>query len=65
MMDYGDNEITFHYCVLIKRFFNEDFIILLHYIDDMLFIGHDTRKIQSLKRELSESFTMKDFGPTN
>ncbi|KAI4347747.1 hypothetical protein L6164_008530 [Bauhinia variegata] len=45
-----------------KKFSNGEFIILLLYVDDMLIIGHDTKKIGDLKKELSKSFTMKDLG---
>ena len=42
--------------------FDDDFIILILYVDDMLIIGHDSSKIDKLKRELSKSFSMKDLG---
>ncbi|RVW27983.1 Retrovirus-related Pol polyprotein from transposon TNT 1-94 [Vitis vinifera] len=41
---------------------DDDFIILLLYVDDMLIIDHDASKIEKLKRELSKSFAMKDLG---
>ncbi|KAI4346140.1 hypothetical protein L6164_013215 [Bauhinia variegata] len=45
-----------------KKFSNGEFIILLLYVDDMLIIGHDTKEIGDLKKELSKSFAMKDLG---
>ncbi|TXG60249.1 hypothetical protein EZV62_014822 [Acer yangbiense] len=33
-------------------------------IDDMLIVGRDTSKIEKLKKDLNNSFTMKDLGPT-
>lgn len=33
------------HCVFIKRYSNIDFVILLHYVDDMLIVGHDKKKI--------------------
>ena len=45
-----------------KRFSDDDFIILLFYVDDMLIIDHGASKIEKLKRELSKSFSMKDLG---
>ena len=49
--------------MFIKKHFSDDFIILLLYVDDMLIIGHDTSKIEKLKKELSNKFfAMKDLG---
>ena len=62
MMSQGYNKITSDHCVFMKKFSDDDFIILLLYIDDMLIVGHDVRKIEKLKRELSKSFAMKDLG---
>ena len=44
-------------------FFFCDFIILLLYVDNILIIGHDTLKIEDLKKDLNKSFAMKDLGP--
>ncbi|KAL5835739.1 hypothetical protein ACOSQ4_015236 [Xanthoceras sorbifolium] len=49
-----------HRCY-IKRFDNS-FIILLLYVDDMLVAGSDMQEIMNLKRELSKQFAMKDLG---
>jgi len=46
---HGYGKITANHCVLAKNFSDGDFIILLLYVDDMLIVGHDTKKIQSLK----------------
>jgi len=43
---------TSDYCVYIK-WFGEDFIILLLYVDDMLILGKDMFKIDRLKKELN------------
>ena len=45
-----------------RKFSDDDFIILLLYVDDVVIIGHDSSKIDRLKRELSKSFAMKDLG---
>ena len=63
MIYHGYSKITFDHCVFIKKFSDEDFIILLFYMNDILIIGHDARKIESLKRQLSKSFATKDLGP--
>jgi len=39
-----------------------DFIILLFYVDDMLIIGKNVSRIDKLKKQLGESFAMKDIG---
>ncbi|GKV39992.1 hypothetical protein SLEP1_g47676 [Rubroshorea leprosula] len=39
------------------------FLILFLYVDDMLIVGLNTKKIASLKNDLSKSFSMKDLGP--
>ena len=62
VMSHGYNKTTSNLCVFIRKFSNDDFKILLLYIDDMLIIGHDSRKIDKLKRELSKYFSMKDLG---
>ena len=52
------------HCAFVKKFGDDDFIILLLYVDDMLIVGHDANKIDNLKREPSKSFIMKDLGST-
>ena len=61
-MSHGYNRSTSDHCVFTTKLLVDDFIILLLYIDDMLIIGHDSSKIDRLKRELSKSFAMKDLG---
>ena len=61
MMSHGYNRTSSNHCVFTKKFSDDDFIILLLYVDDMLIIGHDSSKIDKLKRELSKSFSMKDL----
>ena len=62
MTTHGYNRTTSDHCVFFKKFAGDDFIILLVYVDDMLIVGHDASKIVELKKELSESFAMKDLG---
>ena len=62
MMSHGYNRTTYGHCVFIRKFFDDDFIFYLLYVDDMLIIGHDSSKIDRLKRELSKYFAMKDLG---
>ena len=50
------------HCVFVNSYENGDFMILLLYMDNMLIIGHDQKKIVALKKALSKSFAMKDLG---
>nr|CAN76388.1 hypothetical protein VITISV_037906 [Vitis vinifera] len=42
--------------------FDNSYIILLSYVDDMLIAGSDIEKINNLKKQLSKQFAMKDLG---
>ncbi|GKA60993.1 retrovirus-related pol polyprotein from transposon TNT 1-94 [Tanacetum coccineum] len=44
------------------RFGDDDFIILLLYVDDMMIVGKNIGRITQLKQDLSKSFAMKDCG---
>ncbi|KAK3043672.1 hypothetical protein RJ639_000088 [Escallonia herrerae] len=44
-------------------FLDGDLIILLLYVDDMLIVRHDVKKVNKLKKDLNKSFAMKDLGP--
>ena len=48
--------------MFVKRYNDGNFLILLLYVDDMLIVGKDTKKIGSLKKTLRKSFAMKDLG---
>jgi len=54
---------TSDHCVFVKKFSDDDYIILLLYVDDMLIVGQNSVRINSLKKQLSKSFAMKDLGP--
>ena len=62
MMEHRFQKTQADHCVFVKRYEEGDFLILLLYVDDMLIVGQDTRKIGSLKKALGKSFTMKDLG---
>ena len=59
----GYRKTASDHCVFFKRFGDDDFIILLLYVDDMLIVGKNAERIVQLKKELSKSFFMKDLGP--
>ena len=62
MVDQSYARSNSDHCVYVKKFDNGDFIILLIYVDDMLIVERDKSKIEKLKKELSKSFAMKNFG---
>ncbi|RVW67710.1 Retrovirus-related Pol polyprotein from transposon TNT 1-94 [Vitis vinifera] len=49
------------HCCYVKSFDNS-YIVLLLYVDDMLIAGSDIEKINNLKKQLSKQFAMKDLG---
>ena len=52
-------------CVYFKRFSDNNFVILLLYVDDMLIVvGQDKELMTKWKKDLSKSFDMVDLGPT-
>ncbi|KAL9266872.1 Retrovirus-related Pol polyprotein from transposon TNT 1-94-like protein [Drosera capensis] len=51
------------HCMFVKNFSADDFIILLLYVDDMLIVGKSASRIDKLKKQLSQSFSIKDMGP--
>ena len=50
------------HCVFVKKFGDNDFIIILFYVDDMLIVGQNANKIDNLKKEFNKTFAMKDLG---
>ncbi|GKB97018.1 retrovirus-related pol polyprotein from transposon TNT 1-94 [Tanacetum coccineum] len=59
------NRLHANPCAYFKRFRNNDFIILLLYVDDVLVAGPNKDRINKLKAQLAREFKMKDIGPTN
>ena len=51
------------HCCYVKSFDNS-YIILLLYVDDMLIAGSSIKEINNLKKQLSKQFAMKDLGAT-
>ncbi|RVW99370.1 Retrovirus-related Pol polyprotein from transposon TNT 1-94 [Vitis vinifera] len=49
------------HCCYVKSFENS-YIILLLYVDDMLIVGSEIEKINNVKKQLSKQFAMKDLG---
>ncbi|KAH9669265.1 hypothetical protein KPL70_021724 [Citrus sinensis] len=65
IMSLGYNRLSSDHCAYYKRFEDNDFIILLLYVDDMLIAGPNKDRIQELKAQLAKEFEMKDLGPAN
>jgi len=63
MGEQGYQKTTSDHCVFVQKFSDDDFIILLLYVDDMLIIGRNSSRIDRLKTQLSKAFAMKDLGP--
>ena len=64
MCEQGYRKTTSDHCVFVRKFSNDDFIILLLYVDDMLIVGKNVSRIERLKAQLGKSFAMKDIGAT-
>ncbi|RDX65548.1 hypothetical protein CR513_55787, partial [Mucuna pruriens] len=62
MCEQGYKKTTFDHCVFVRKFSDDDFVILLLYVDDMLIVEKSIFRIDRLKKQLSESFAMKDMG---
>ena len=58
MGEHGYNKTTSDHCVFVKKFSDEDFIILLLYVDDMLIVVI----IAFSDKDFSKTFAMKDMG---
>ena len=64
MAEQGYQKTTSDHCVFIQKFFDDDFVILLFYVDDILIVGKKASRIDKFKKQLSRSFFMKDLRPT-
>ena len=61
MYKIGFKRCETNHCCYVKSF-NNSYIILLLYVDDMLIAGSSIEKINNLKKQLSKQFAMKDLG---
>ncbi|GMH04122.1 hypothetical protein Nepgr_005961 [Nepenthes gracilis] len=64
MVGQGYQKTSLDHCVFVQKFSENDFVILLLYVDDMLVVGRKSARIMELKKQLGQSFAMKDLGPT-
>ena len=65
MLDHGFKRLNVDHCVYTKRDKNDNFIVLLLYVDDMLIVDQDKNMINRLKKDLNNEFAMKDLGPAH
>ena len=63
IMSLGYNRLSSYHCAYYKRFEDNDFIILLLYVDDMLVEDPNKDRVQELKAQLAREFEIKDLGP--
>ncbi|KAH9315581.1 hypothetical protein KI387_024208, partial [Taxus chinensis] len=62
MQEQGYSRCHSDHCMYIKKFLDGSYIILCLYVDDMLVAGKNMQEIKVLKKQLGESFVMKDLG---
>jgi len=62
MMSSGFTRLQADHCCYFKWFENF-YMILLLYVDDILVGGSSMKKIVNLKAKLTEEFSMKNLGP--
>ena len=62
MMKNRYERSSFDRCMFMKKFFDDNFIIFLLYVDNMLIVENDIAKINDLKVKLGQAFVMKDLG---
>ncbi|KAE8694358.1 hypothetical protein F3Y22_tig00110783pilonHSYRG00068 [Hibiscus syriacus] len=65
IMCLGYNRLNADPCAYFKRSGDNDFVILLLYVDDMLVAGPNKDHIEELKAQLAREFEMKDLGSAN
>jgi len=64
MSEQGYTRCHSNHCVYLKSKNDENYIILLLYVDDMLVTGSNMQEINVLKGKLENSFAMKDLSAT-
>ncbi|KAE8735271.1 DNA repair protein RAD51-like protein 1 [Hibiscus syriacus] len=65
IMCLGYNRLNADPCAYFKRSGDNNFVILLLYVDDMLVAGPNKDHIEELKAQLAREFEMKDLGSAN
>ncbi|KAE8670544.1 hypothetical protein F3Y22_tig00112127pilonHSYRG00101 [Hibiscus syriacus] len=65
IMCLGYNRLNADPCAYFKRSGDNDFVILLLYVDDILVAGPNKDHIEELKAQMAREFEMKDLGSAN
>ncbi|KAE8672007.1 macrophage erythroblast attacher-like isoform X1 [Hibiscus syriacus] len=65
IMCLGYNRLNAYPCAYFKRSGDNNFVILLLYVDDILVAGPNKDYIEELKAQLAREFEMKDLGSAN
>ncbi|KAE8686612.1 Methyl esterase 17 [Hibiscus syriacus] len=65
IMCLGYNRLNAYPCAYFKRSGDNNFVILLLYVDGMLVAGPNKDHIEELKAQLAREFEMKDLGSAN
>ena len=61
IMSLGYNKLSSDHYAYYKRFKDNDFIILLLYVDDILVTDPNKNQVKKLKAQLAREFEMKDL----
>ena len=65
MAQQGYKKTTSDHCSFVQKVCDNDFIILLLYVDGMLIVGSKFYWASNLKKEFNNCFIIKDLGPIN
>ncbi|KAL6334059.1 hypothetical protein AAG906_001815 [Vitis piasezkii] len=58
MGEQGYRKTTSDHCVFVQKFSDDDFVILLLYVDDILIVGRNVSRIDNLKKQASKKLCM-------
>ena len=61
ILNCGFKQSRFDYSLFTKKF-NQSFIALLVYVDDILIASNDVHAVEELKEFLDQEFKLKDLG---
>ena len=65
MLEHVFHKTQVDQCVFVKWYDEGDFLILLLYVDNMLIVRYDSKRITSLKKALCKLFAITDLRPAN
>lgn len=65
MVGRGFKMIVANHYVCVRKFPNDNFIVLLLYINDVLIVGQDANIVGRLKKKLFKHLDRKDLGQHN